>query len=115
MDLPAGDGFVIRTVGDRVLIAGRGARGTLYGAYAFLEEPLGVRWYMPGKVGTVFDVCNDYQRTHCRREVFVPVGLLALVLDEVTRLEHFADIVEVRTHAAQQPTCVDAFGGGLGN
>ena len=50
---PAGDGFVIQTMGDRILIAGGNERGTLYGVYVFLEDPVGVRWYMPGEVGTV--------------------------------------------------------------
>lgn len=40
------DGFVIRSVGDRVYIAGPGARGTMYGCSAFLES-LGVRWFTP--------------------------------------------------------------------
>lgn len=40
------DGFVIRTVGDRVSIAGPGPRGTMYGCSALLES-LGVRWFTP--------------------------------------------------------------------
>ena len=40
------DGFVIRTVGDRLVIAGGRTRGTLYGVYTFLES-LGVRWWAP--------------------------------------------------------------------
>ncbi|HEX5283790.1 MAG TPA: DUF4838 domain-containing protein [Bryocella sp.] len=40
------DGFVIRQVGRRVLIAGASDRGTLYGVYAFLEK-LGCRWFAP--------------------------------------------------------------------
>ena len=50
---PDGDGFAIETRGDCVQIAGAGARGTLYGAYGFLEEELGVRWFMPGEMGEV--------------------------------------------------------------
>ncbi|MBT3290057.1 MAG: DUF4838 domain-containing protein [Victivallales bacterium] len=30
-----------------------GETGTLYGVYAFLERTCGIRWYMPGKLGTV--------------------------------------------------------------
>jgi hypothetical protein len=40
------DVFVIRREGGRVLIAGGGDRGTLYGVYAFLEK-LGCRWFAP--------------------------------------------------------------------
>jgi hypothetical protein len=38
------EGFVLRTVGDRVLIVGGRERGTLYGVYTFLEK-LGCRWF----------------------------------------------------------------------
>lgn len=39
------EGFVIRTVGPKLIIAGGELRGTLYGVYTFLEEALGCRWY----------------------------------------------------------------------
>lgn len=41
------DGFVLRTEGDRLIIAGGKPRGTLNGVYTFLEEKLGVRWFTP--------------------------------------------------------------------
>jgi hypothetical protein len=64
------DGFVIKSVGNRIFIAGRddkerepkrgmyvwGAlyhRGTLFGAYDFLERFAGVRFFFPGEMGTV--------------------------------------------------------------
>jgi len=61
-DLPR-DGFRMRTVGGNLYICGREfpgdqvhwvgwtSRGTLYGAYDFLERVVGVRWLMPGEVG----------------------------------------------------------------
>ncbi len=42
------DGFVVRTVGSRLVIAGSRVRGTLYGVYTLLEG-LGVRWWYPGE------------------------------------------------------------------
>lgn len=39
------EGYVIKTVGERLVIAGGRLRGTMYGVYAFLEECLGCRWY----------------------------------------------------------------------
>jgi len=39
------EGFVIKTVGQDLVIAGGRLRGTMYGVYAFLEEVLGCRWY----------------------------------------------------------------------
>jgi len=41
-------GYVMRTVGPHLVIAGTGEAGTMYGVYAFIERYLGVRWYAPG-------------------------------------------------------------------
>ncbi len=41
------DGFIIRTVGEDLVIAGSDDRGTLYGVYSFLEDVLGCRWWTP--------------------------------------------------------------------
>jgi hypothetical protein len=40
------DGFLLKRENRRILIAGADERGTLYGAYAFLER-LGCRWFAP--------------------------------------------------------------------
>lgn len=39
------DGFIIKTVGEKVFILGSDVRGALYGAYTFLEKYLGCRFY----------------------------------------------------------------------
>jgi hypothetical protein len=39
------EGFVIKTQGDKIIIAGGETRGTLYGIFDFLEKYLGCRWY----------------------------------------------------------------------
>ena len=44
------EGFVIRTVGERLVLAGGGPRGTRNAVYAFLEEHLGCRMYAPDAV-----------------------------------------------------------------
>src|SRR6266496_2247695 len=41
------DGFVLRTEGRRLVVAGGRPRGTLYAVYALLEDKLGVRWFTP--------------------------------------------------------------------
>lgn len=41
------DGFVLRTAGRNLVIAGAAPRGTLYGVYHFLDHELGVRWFSP--------------------------------------------------------------------
>jgi len=39
------EGFVLKTHGSYLVIAGGKPRGTLYGVYTFLEEKLGLRWF----------------------------------------------------------------------
>lgn len=60
-----GDGFVIKTIPEGLIIAGKddsvfsynydwvpGSAGTLYGVYRFLEK-LGCRWYLPIPIGEI--------------------------------------------------------------
>jgi len=42
-----GEEWVIRTQGDRLLLAGGRARGTLYAVSRFLQDQCGVRWWTP--------------------------------------------------------------------
>jgi hypothetical protein len=42
------EGYVIRTVGPQLVIAGGALRGNLYGVYGLLEDHLGCRWFAPG-------------------------------------------------------------------
>jgi len=46
------DGFVIKTIDDKILLVGGSPRGTLYSVYTFLEM-LGCRWLAPGIMGEV--------------------------------------------------------------
>ncbi|MCK5806042.1 MAG: DUF4838 domain-containing protein [Lentisphaeria bacterium] len=41
------EGYVLKTVEDRLLIAGTGLRGTLYGVYGLLQDHFGCRWFTP--------------------------------------------------------------------
>lgn len=42
------EGYVLRTSGRRLVIAGGKERGTMYGVYGLLEDHLGCRWFAPG-------------------------------------------------------------------
>ncbi len=42
------EGYVIRTVGEHLIIAGGPVRGAMYGVYGLLEDHLGCRWFAPG-------------------------------------------------------------------
>ncbi len=46
------DGFLIHRANSTIVIAGRTANGTYYGAVAFLDRYAGVRFYMPGDLWT---------------------------------------------------------------
>ncbi len=46
------DDFLIKVVGDRLILAGNSPRATLYSVYSFLES-LGCRWFAPGIIGEV--------------------------------------------------------------
>ncbi len=67
-DIPDRDGFIIRTEGENVIIAGRDdpkgkpetissglspEHGTVNAAFEFLERFAGIRFYFPGDIGTV--------------------------------------------------------------
>lgn len=70
------DGFVIRSIGNQVLIIGRdtntdprnviirygdkGEVATLFGVYDFLERFAGIRYYFPGDLGTVIPVQKNW-------------------------------------------------------
>ena len=41
------EGYVLRTVGPHLVIAGGARRGTMYGVYGLLEDHLGCRWFTP--------------------------------------------------------------------
>ena len=41
------EGFTVKVIGEKVVIAGGELRGTLYGVYNFLEQNLGCRWFTP--------------------------------------------------------------------
>ncbi|MFA6815423.1 MAG: DUF4838 domain-containing protein [Lentisphaeria bacterium] len=41
------EGYLIRTIGDTIVIAGGQLRGNMYGVYGLLEEHLGCRWFTP--------------------------------------------------------------------
>lgn len=55
------DGYIIRSIGEDLVIKGRTPRGTLYGVYDYLRM-LGVRWYFPGK---------EHEFVPSRREVIL--------------------------------------------
>ncbi len=78
------EGYVIRTVGPHLVIAGGELRGNLYGVYGLLEDHLGCRWFTP-------DVSDIPEIEH-------------LVLDPV-------DDVQVPVLEYREPFTIDCFDG----
>ncbi len=52
------DSFIIRDIGDNIVICGKTPRGTLYGVYDYLNR-LGVRFYFPGKENEFIPKLDD--------------------------------------------------------
>jgi hypothetical protein len=48
LDALGEDGFIIKTAGKDLLLAGGRPRGTLYAVYHLLDNMLGIRWWAPG-------------------------------------------------------------------
>ncbi|MBN2210584.1 MAG: DUF4838 domain-containing protein [Sedimentisphaerales bacterium] len=46
------EGYYLKTVGSRLVIAGGPQRGALYGVYGLLDDHLGCRWFTSGKPGS---------------------------------------------------------------
>lgn len=71
------DGIVMRTVGNKLLLAGGRPRGTLYAVYSFLEDAVGCRWwtssesYVPSKSTLTIPTLNTvYTPKLLYREAF---------------------------------------------
>ena len=47
------EGFVLRTEGSNLLLAGRTPLGTRHAIYTFLERHCGIRWFFPHPLGTL--------------------------------------------------------------
>jgi hypothetical protein len=60
--------FVIDQSGNGVLIEGQSPVGTLYGAYEYLGD-LGVRWFLPGELGTHVPKRQAIETTGQKRQV----------------------------------------------
>jgi hypothetical protein len=64
-----GNGYIVKTVGNDLFIAGSDSRGdplgldthegTLFGVYDILESQMQVRWLWPGKLGEIIPPRND--------------------------------------------------------
>ncbi len=73
------DGFVLRTMGRSIVIAGKGPRGDLYGVYTLLEK-LGCRWftaseeYVPHKADLIIPYLWESQEPSFERRCIAAKG-----------------------------------------
>lgn len=117
LEIPSGrtkdlreEGFVLRTHGDRLVLAGNDAHpyfGTRYAVVEFLAS-LGVRWFLPGEIGEVVP-----------RLATIEVGPLDVVERPSFPLRNFwehargnmaAECAEWKIHNKMNPRAQDAFG-----
>jgi hypothetical protein len=88
------DGIVIRTVGNKLLLAGGRPRGTLYAVYSFLEDTVGCRWwtgtesYVPTKrtlttpaLNTTYTPKLRYREAYYRDPIEQPIFAARLKLN----------------------------------
>ena len=68
-----------------------------------------------GDFDAVFDVPDDDQMTHFRREFIMPAGRAEFILDEIAGLVDFSNVVVIGAHPAQKTVASDGFGGRFGN
>lgn len=61
VDALSDHGFMLKSIDNGLMITGREPLGVLYGAYAFLEEHMGVRWFFPGEDGTYLPASSGLQ------------------------------------------------------
>ena len=90
------DGYLLRAQNGDLLIAGATPWATRFAAYGFLEDHCGVRWYLPGEIGTViprhaelaFANLNDRQEPVFLMRQFS--GVLAEGKNEIGRANNLA-------------------------
>lgn len=61
------DGFVIRSIGEHIVIAGATPRGTMYGVNWFLDRKLGVKWLSPDFTVVPRAPVLQFDRFHIRQ------------------------------------------------
>ena len=58
----------VEITNDKVYLAGRGDRGTVYAVYDFLENDIGCRWLQPGQDGDFVPRLSEIRLKAGRRE-----------------------------------------------
>lgn len=59
------DGYWLKSLeGNNLLISGKTSVGTEFGVYGFLQDYCGVRWYLPGTIGTFIPVNSGLSIKH---------------------------------------------------
>ena len=127
------DGYIIKTVGNNIIIAGTddksamlsktagfNERGTLYGVYEFLERFAGVRFYFPGEIGTIvpqkkdwvlpgIDIAdrpdNQHRTTYCVGLKELGNGKLNFYDDKIANDVQRLSAFQIRTSTLNLPNC----------
>lgn len=82
------DGYIIKTVGDNVIINSNLARGVQFGGYTFLERFFGIRWltiyqtHMPEKKDITVYECEIVEEPNYQMRYYMTGGAWASVLQD---------------------------------
>ena len=88
------DGNVIHIVGGDVAGGSDAAKGTLFGAYEFIESVLGVRWLFPGEHGEVVPQMKTLVIADLSQRFQPPIQKRKVRNQAITREDTFAPVLE---------------------
>ena len=102
------DGFVIKTIGNTVVINAVGNNGKVYGAYGFLERNMDYRFYYKDE----WAICKDPQRTVKKMDVIDRPEFESRYLDTATNAGNIIYMMRVRQHGSQGASITGGMEGG---
>ena len=102
------DGFVIKTIGNTVVINAVGNNGKVYGAYGFLERNMDYRFYYKDE----WAICKDPQRTVKKMDVIDRPEFESRYLDTATNAGNIIYMMRVRQHGSQGASIAGGMEGG---
>lgn len=102
------DGFVIKTIGNTIVINAVGNNGKVYGVYGFLERNMDYRFYYKDE----WSICKDPQKTVKKMDVIDMPEFQSRYLDTATNFGNIVYMMRVRQHGSQGSSITGGMEGG---
>lgn len=102
------DGFVIKTIGNTVVINAVGNNGKVYGAYGFLERNMDYRYYYKDE----WAICKDDSKLLKKMDVIDMPEFQSRYLDTATNSGNIIYMMRVRQHGSQSASITGGMEGG---